>query len=167
MSKNLTEIKPGTGLGSIVFGMTRDQLRNLLGEPDEIEKQSHDENDEDVTESWHYDEIEVSVSFEKIEEDKLCTIAVSSPEVVLNGKHPIGMSAKELEDLLKGMDVKNPVREDWSSADAPDYHSITAEEIEMVFWIEDGEVMDIQWGPFFIDEDTIKWPINGKAAANE
>jgi hypothetical protein len=165
MSKNLTKIIPGTGLGSIVFGMSRDQLRNVLGEPDEVETQSHDDEEEDVTESWHYDEIEVSVSFEKIEGYKLCTIAVSSPEAELEGKHPIGMSADELKDLLKSMDVKNPVHEDWSSADAPDYHSITAEELEMVFWIEDGEVMDIQWGPYFIDEDTIKWPVNGASKA--
>jgi hypothetical protein len=161
MTTQLKEIKPGTGLGNILFGMSREQLKGILGEPEEIESTTHDEAGEDITESWHYDEIEVSVSFEKTEDWKLCTIAVSSPDVVLNGKSPIGLSAKEITDLLKTMDVKSPVTEDWSSADAPDYHSITAEELEMVFWIEDGEVMDIQWGPYFVDEDTIRWPING------
>lgn len=161
MSANLNEIKPGNGLGHILFGMNRDQLRDLLGEPDEIETNTHDDDAEDVTESWHYDEVEVSVSFEKTEDWKLCTIAASSPDVTLEGKEVIGLSANDLTDLLKTLDVKSPLREDWSSADAPDYHSITAEELEMVFWIEDGEVMDVQWGPFFIDEDTIRWPING------
>ncbi len=161
MSTNLSEIKPGTGLGNLLFGMGRTQLRDMLGEPDEIESTTHDDEGEDITESWHYDDLEVSVSFESSEDWRLCTIAVSSPEVSLHGKKPIGMNASELTDLLHSMDVKNPVREDWSSAEAPDYHSITAEELEMVFWIEDGEVMDIQWGPYFMDEDTIRWPLNG------
>lgn len=165
METKLSEIKPGVGLGDILFGMSREQLKKLLGDPDEIESNTHDEEGEDVTESWHYDELEVSVSFEKVEDWKLCTIAVSSPEVKLGNKAPIGLSPNELVDLLKTLDVKKPVHEDWSSADAPDYHSITAEELEMVFWIEDGEVMDIQWGPYFIDEDTIRWPMNGSAVA--
>jgi len=161
MKTELSEIKPGVGLGDFLFGMSKDQVRKLMGEPDEIESNSHDDDDEDITESWHYDEVEVSLGFEKSEDWKLCTIAVSDPDVLLNGKKPIGMSADKITELLRDLDVKKPVKEDWSSAESPDYHSITAEELEMVFWIEDGEVMDIQWGPYFIDEDTIRWPMNG------
>lgn len=156
-----TEIKPGTGFGNILFGMTRDQVKKILGEPEETERNVHDDDEEDVTESWHYDEIEVSLSFEKTEDWKLCTIAVSDPNATIKGKKPIGMSKKDAESLLKSLDVKNPRLEDWSTAEDPDYFSLTAEELEMVFWIEEDEVMDIQWGPYFIDEDTIRWPING------
>lgn len=158
-----SEIKPGTGYGNIFFGMSREQLKNLLGEPDEIESTPHDDEEEDVTESWHYDELEISVSFEKTEDWKLCTVAVSTADATLHGEHPVGMDEASLSALLAKLDVKNPLKEDWSSADAPDYKAITAEELEMVFWLEDGEVMDIQWGPFFIDEDTIRWPSNGTA----
>ncbi len=155
------EIKPGAGFGKILFGMGREQVKKILGEPNEIERNVHDDNEEDVTESWHYDDIEVSLSFEKTEDWKLCTIAVSDPEATINGKKVVGMSTEEVKALLKSLDVKNPTLEDWSTAEDPDYFSLTAEELEMVFWIEGDEVMDIQWGPYFIDEDTIRWPING------
>jgi hypothetical protein len=128
MKTELSEIKPGAGLGAILFGMSREQVRKLMGEPDEIESNSHDDDEDDVTESWHYDDIEVSISFEKIEDWKLCTIAVSDSDAVLNGKKPIGMSADEITEMLLELDVKKPIREDWSSAESPDYHSITAEE---------------------------------------
>lgn len=164
MKANISTIQPGEGLGDIKFGMSREALKRILGEPDEIESTVNDEDDTDITESWHYDNIEVSVSFEKIEGWKLCTIAVSAPEATLKGHKIIGLSKSELTDILKSMGIKNLVLEDWSSDESPDYVSLTSEEQEIVFWLEDDEVMDIQWGPLFIDEDTIKWPMNGHGA---
>jgi hypothetical protein len=161
MSNNLLEITPGEGLGSIKFGMTREQIQTMLGEPDEKESYTHDEQGEDITESWHYDDKEISVSFEKVEGWKLCTIAVSDPACTLDGHNIIGMTREELEDVLEDMGITELIEDDWSTDETPDYISLTCEDQEIVFWIEEGIVMDVQWGPFFIDEDTIRWPLNG------
>jgi len=166
MKANIANITPGEGLGDLKFGMQRADVKALLGEPDEVESQSHDDDDEDITESWHYDEIEVSLSFDKVEDWKLCTIAVSNPEVKMHDKKVIGLSKDGLVEALKKMKITNLSYDDWSSAEMPDSMTITADDDEIVFWIEDGTVMDVQWGPLFIDEDTIKWPINGHLSKN-
>ncbi len=161
MKNNLSQIIPGEGLGDIKFGMSREQIKTMLGEPDEVESYTHDDQGEDITESWHYDEMEISISFEKIEDWKLCTIAVSDPDCTLIGKEVIGITRADLESLLDEMGLTNLAEDDWSSDETPDYVSLTSEDNEMVFWIDAGIVMDVQWGPLFIDEDTIKWPMNG------
>ncbi len=166
MKANITDIVPGIGLGDIKFGMLREDVKSLLGEPDEIESQSHDDDDDDVTESWHYDDIEVSLSFEKAEDWRLCTIAVSNEDATLKGKEIIGLSKDELMETLKKVGITDLTTEDWSSADSPDYFSVTSEDQEIVFWIDSDEVMDVQWGPLFIDEDTISWPVNGHFSEN-
>jgi hypothetical protein len=166
MKANISQIVPGKGLGDIQFGMLREDVQKLLGDPDEVETQVHDEEEEDITEAWHYDELEVSLSFEKVEDWRLCTIAVSNEDATLEGHEIIGLSKSELLEVLKKLGMKELTEEDWSSAEAPDYWSVTSEADEMVFWIEDDVVMDIQWGPLFVDEDTINWPINGHFSEN-
>jgi hypothetical protein len=72
----LKEIKAGIGLDNIKFGMLREDIKNLLGEPDEIDTHT-DNEDEGQTESWHYDDMELSISFEEIDGMRLFSIAVS------------------------------------------------------------------------------------------
>ena len=54
MLKELVEIKPGIGLGFLKFGMSREQVKELLGEPTFIDKYSHSDDLNDETESWEY-----------------------------------------------------------------------------------------------------------------
>ena len=68
MKKALKDIKPGFGLGNLKFGMTRAEVKLMLGEPSFIDKYSHSESEDDLTESWEYDELELSISFDE-EED--------------------------------------------------------------------------------------------------
>ena len=78
MLKELKEIKPGVGLGFLKFGMSRDQVKELLGEPALIDKYSHSDAANDGTESWEYDELFLSISFDEAENWKLMMFSVSS-----------------------------------------------------------------------------------------
>jgi hypothetical protein len=151
------EIKSGEGLGDIKFGMTEDQLIKLIGEPDEIEEYADEDNEDDETETWHYDEFEISVSFDRSVEWRLVNIAVSSPDSTFMGEHLIGLNREELIDKLKDLGLTQLGFEDYSE-EGSDSKMIFAHEVGINFWLEDGELTEIQWGPLFIDDDTIKWP---------
>ena len=68
MKKELKDIKPGIGLGNLKFGMSRAEVKLMLGEPTFVDKYSHSDSDEDLTESWEYEELELSMSFDEDED---------------------------------------------------------------------------------------------------
>jgi len=61
---------------------------------------------------------------------------------------------KELDE----MDLGEWSLEDCSEDDTEDQKVIEIEEKSINFWINDGVLDEIQWTPFFIDDDTIDWP---------
>ena len=148
------DIKLGKGLGDIKFGFLKEKVKTILGEPNETETYSFSEEDEVLTESWHYDELELSLSFNEEDDWRLSTIAVSSDEFLLEGKKIIGLKKDDLIKTLKSLDLK-----DYEENKVSDNEEMISSDIgEVNFWLEDNEVTEIQWGPFFIDEDTINWP---------
>lgn len=155
---NIQEIKLGVGLGEIKFGMTRDQVKAILGEPDDVDQYSDSDIEGDSSESWHYDEREISLSFDEDTDWKLVTIAVSSPDYVLNSKKIIGMHKDEFFAWAEKLQLGDYDEEDWSSEEIPDHTLISYSEQQVNFWFEADELTEIQWGPLFVDEDTIKWP---------
>ncbi len=157
---NTTEIKIGQGLGDIKFGISREKLKAMLGEPDEKESFSlAEDNSGDTTESWHYDEHEFSASFDEEFDWRLVRIAISSPECELNGEKIIGLNKEQLLKKLDKLDFCDLDFEDLSSHDSTNQELVTADEYGMTFWLDNGIVSEIQWEPLFVDEETIRWPI--------
>lgn len=152
MNKELKTIQAGQGLGSIKFGITRDELKKLLGEPDEVDSFSHSEDEDDVTEAWHYDMLELSASFDQMESWRLVTLSVSSPKYLFEGRSLIGLERKELIDVLQSLGLTDLEYEDWSSAESPDHKLIASEEASMNFWLDEGVLSEIQWTPLYSDE---------------
>lgn len=152
MNKELKTIQAGQGLGSIKFGITRDELKKLIGEPDEVDSFSHSEDEDDVTEAWHYDMLELSASFDQMESWRLVTLSVSSPKYVFEGRSLIGLERKELIDVLQSLGLTDLEYEDWSSAESPDHKLIASEEAGMNFWLDEGVLSEIQWTPLYDDE---------------
>ena len=152
------DIKIGTGLGSIKFGCTRDELKNLIGEPSEIDTyNASGEEDEFLTESWHYDEEEFSVSFDEEDNWKLTTIAVSSPEFTLNGIRLIGLSIIEVLNILEDENLGDNELEDLSDKNV-NHKLISFISASLNLWFEDNHLSEIQWGVLWENEDTPIWP---------
>jgi len=150
----MMDIKLGIGLGDIKFGFTREQVLAILGEPDEKETYSYSDSDEDLTEAWHYDDIEISISFNEEDDWRLSTIAISSEESTLGGKKIIGLSKEELLAEIKKLDLT-----DYESRKVSETEELISSDTgEINFWVDDNTITEIQWGPFFLDEDTINWP---------
>lgn len=160
MLKNVQEIVPGVGLGGIKFGMTREEVKVVIGPPDDIENlPGFEEEVNDQLESWHYDEYEFSLVFDAVYEWRLVSIAVSDPYFTLFGEHIIDM---EKEDALKVLEKNNIVIthiEDVSDDENPDLILMESEESGMMIWFQDDMAIEIQFLPGVEDDgETLIWP---------
>jgi hypothetical protein len=158
MKYSLKEIKLGYGLGNLKFGMERTQVKLLLGTPSFIDKYSHSEDPNDLTESWEYDDLGLSLSFDKEEDWKLIMLSVTSNFYELEGIKIIGNSELKVMDTLKSLNFEDLTLEDCSEFDGENHNLIEIEDKSVNFWFKEGVLDEIQWTPFFIDDDTIQWP---------
>lgn len=158
MKVNIKDVKIGIGLGDIEFGCTKEKLKYLLGEPTEKDiYNASGEEDGYMTESWHYDEQEFSVSFDEEDNWKLTTISSSSEVTLFKGKSLIGKSMDEVLELLADEDLGENELEDLSDEEVSQ-KLITFLASSLNLWFEDDELTEIQWGVLWSDEDTPIWP---------
>ncbi|MBL4592888.1 MAG: hypothetical protein JKX68_03620 [Flavobacteriales bacterium] len=158
MKVNITDITIGNGLGDIQFGCTKEKLKHLIGEADEIDSyNASGEEDGYLTESWHYDEHEFSVSFDEEDNWKLTTISISSPDCLFNGNKLIGKEIDEVLQLLENEDLGDNELEDLSDGEI-DQKLISFLPASLNLWFENGKLSEIQWGVLWSDEDTPRWP---------
>ncbi len=158
MKVNITDIKIGHGLGDITFGDNKEKIKHLLGEPTEADTfNASGEEDGYLTEAWHFDEDEFSLSFDEEDNWKLTTISISSPEASFNGNQLIG---KEMDDVLQFFD-KEELGEnelDDLSDEGVDQKLVSFIRASLNLWFEDGKLSEVQWGVLWSDEDTPSWP---------
>lgn len=151
--EKFTVITPGQGIGKLHFGLKKNQVEELLGEPDEIEPAE----DQDHLEYWHYDTLGMSLVFDAIEKMRLTTIVSANDESTLYGEKVIDMGRDRLIELLRKKGHKNlTFTEDFD--EGARLETVECDEIEMLIWLRDGYVTEVQFGPFFLDEDTVNWP---------
>ncbi len=159
MKEELKEIKPTEGLGQLRFGMTRDEVRELLGEPNEIDTYSFSgKDDEDLSESWHYDDLDLSMSFDQDDDWRLITLAVSSSYYQIKGRALVNLMRDDLVDALHELGIDNLETDDEEVLEMPNHQLMASENLFMNFWLEDNRLKEIQWSPVFSDDDHIEWP---------
>ncbi|KAA3635679.1 MAG: hypothetical protein DWQ02_09550 [Bacteroidetes bacterium] len=151
-------IKPGIGVGDLSFGMSRDQVVETLGQPTEKESFADpDQEHEDLEEIWHYDELELSASFEAANDWVLVSLSVSGEEYRLEGTPIIGLTKDGLTAVLNDMDFGEVEYEDHSSLENPSQELIASTLFGMNFWLENGKVTEIQWNPMLMEEGELDW----------
>ena len=157
MKENLKEIRIGKGLGTLTFGNTRQQVKAMLGEPTDIEKYSLSDTDDDSTESWHYDELDLSLSFDEENDWKLSSIAVSNEEYTLEG---ISLIGRKKPDVLAEFEKRQwgaPEEDEEIREDDPNNCLMHIDKSSMSLWFENDELTELQIGPFY-KNDGILWP---------
>ncbi len=160
MQKNIKEIIPGSGLGAIKFGMTRDEVIKIAGKPDDVENlPGFEEEISDTLESWHYDEYEFSLVFDGDYEWRLVSIAVSDPYFTYNGVSIVGMDKQDVMDMLEKNNIEISGMEDVSDEENPNLELVESDEEGIMIWFENGEAIEIQILPD-VEEDgeTLIWP---------
>ncbi|MEO9485485.1 MAG: hypothetical protein ABJG47_18640 [Ekhidna sp.] len=158
MEKVHVDILPGVGLGKLKFGMSRDDVKAVLGAPDHQEITHYGDDADDQSDAWEYHPLRLDLSFEEAEDWKLVIISVSSEDYQLKGSSLIGLNTDELMEELDMLGIKELEIEDMSSEDHPDQKLIASEELGLNFWLHQDILEEIQWGPQFLDDETIQWP---------
>lgn len=157
-NQNINLIIEGEGLGDLKFGLFKDDVKLILGQPNEIVEYSYTNSDEDLTESWHYDELDLSIGFDEEDDWRLVTIAISSSNFKFRDFSPIGLSKDELTKKFDELNINDLEYEDWSSEESPSHELLTSDLLGINFWFDDNRLSEVQWGPHFIDDENIKWP---------
>ena len=80
------EIILGTGMGPLRFGATMDEVRTLVGEPEEIEESDDDAEFEHKEWIYHEDEYLVSLYFDREDDFRLSCIETDNPNMRLFGE---------------------------------------------------------------------------------
>jgi len=153
MKEKSKNIEPGKGLGSIQFGMTREEVKKITGKPDEIENYQHNDIKGEKAEAWHFDDPEISLAFEEFNDWKLSSIAISSLDFLLEGKKLMGLGKEEVLSMLKKMSLGKIEQEDCSSDESPDLYLLSVEDAGLNLWFDENVLTEIQWSQIWFDED--------------
>ena len=154
MSNDLKKILIGEGLGEIRFGMTRNEVKKILGEPDEIEEIPFSDEEDDAIESWHYDEYEFSLSFEKLMDNRLASIALSALDATLNGEIIIDTTRDEVVKIIEKMNPGSFDEETIEEDSDTTVKLLNFYESGLSLWFENDYLTEAQWGLIENDEDS-------------
>ncbi len=156
------EIKPLIGFDNIKFGMTMSEVKDIMGKPDSIEEdQNYTDNEdekEDLTTVFYYDELDISMSFDKEENYRLTEVSFEGDQFGL-GDLRVGMSKEEAFSAAADAGL-GECEEDYlgEDADSDNMELYTYEAKNVSLWFADDLLDTIQIGPGMIDDDTIAWP---------
>ena len=146
------DIRLGKGLGKIKFGLTMEEVEELIGEPEEVEES--DEDDEFEHQAWNYWEEGYSLYFDKEDDYRLSCIETANREVQIWGDRVFEMSKEQILQLFADNDITGPEEEETETGETR--VSFEREMIDMYF--DDDQLIDINFGVFINDNLEVLWP---------
>ncbi|MBB6609574.1 hypothetical protein H7F15_00855 [Pontibacter sp. Tf4] len=146
------DIRLGKGLGKIKFGLTRDEVEELIGEPEEVEES--DEDDEFEHEAWNYWEDGYSLYFDKEDDYRLSCIETANREVQLWDERIFEMSQDQLKALFADHDITNPEVEEMEGGEI----RISYEKEMIDLYFDEDQLIAVNFGVFIDDNLEVKWP---------
>ena len=148
------EIKLGIGLGEIKFGISEDNLKNILGTPYGFEENEYKKGLGFVR-MYYYSDFRLTFCFESKHNYRLTDIFVSEKGHLLNGVDLFGMNMQLVEKHLKELQLGDSKLEEIMSDD----FFIDFREDNIRFHFETEKLSDIQFGCDYLDDETPIWPI--------
>ena len=113
------EIIPGVGFEQVKIGMSTEQLKQVLGDPDEIENLD-DEFFDDVCEAiWHYNQFYIYPVID-MDEDMVVSVLCDHPDLALNKVKLMKMKIPELKKHLENCGAKT-IEADEDCIECPGY----------------------------------------------
>lgn len=127
------------GIGELLFGMSVDDVKHLLGEPTEIENIDNGMDEETLV--LHYDELGLTLFFEG-EPRLLNCIDTDNEETVLFGQKVYEMQEKEVAHLMVANNyfAEDIETESWGE------RRVSFSEANVDFFFEDDELVSIVFG---------------------
>jgi len=136
-------ILPKIGVDKIRLGMNKTQIKDVLGEPDEIENELNDQ-------CWLYEQ-GLELSFKKDDLHLLGLVTVTSTSAQLDSEYIIGLNEVELIECFPYLVLEHDFEEN-----GKDY--VSAEK-ELSVWVSDGIVVNVTIFPEYEETGEIPlWP---------
>jgi hypothetical protein len=146
------EIILGTGMGPLRFGATMDEVRALMGEPEEIEES--EEEDEFEHQAWNYLEEGYSLYFDREDDYRLSCIETDHPGMRLFGELIHGQSPEQIQELMRkhGLEASEVEKMDTGETRV----SYEKEMIDLYF--DEDELQFVNFGVFISEDLDVQWP---------
>jgi hypothetical protein len=151
------EIVLGRGIGEILLGLPKQELADILGEPNEIEYPEDPEKTD--RETWCYDVIKCSFSFDPDHDDRLVEILVENGYFHIGKKIRVGIKKEDLLKFGKELQFGKCVIEDRRSDEYPSHELIFYEQVGLHLWLDRGILSAIQISPLVNEHGRIIWPL--------
>ena len=151
------EIILGKGISNIYFGYSMDQVKAIMGEPEEIEES--DEDDEFEHKAFNYWEQGYSFFFDREDDYRLSCIQTENNQVKLFNTNMFQISSQEVKDILQKHEVVDYETEKLETGEIR--WSFEKEMLDLYF--EDDKLIAINFGVFINDDLEVQWPPEGNA----
>ena len=146
------EIILGRGMGPLKFGASMDEVRELMGEPEEIEESEDD--DEFEHQAWNYLEEGYSLYFDREDDYRLSCIETDYAGMRLFGETIHGLSVAQVQDLMRRNDVEDAEEERMDSGEVR--LSYEKEMIDLYF--DEDQLQFVNFGVFINEDLEVQWP---------
>ena len=136
------EIVLGQGIGTILFGITKEELIEILGEPDEIDMPDNSKGYH--WESYQYNAIKCSFSFDQDREGRLVEISVENGYFRIAKHIRVGLKKEDLLNSSLAQKFGKYIIEDMRSEELPTHEVISIAQVGLNLWLDDGKISTIQ-----------------------
>jgi hypothetical protein len=150
------EIEPGRGIGTLLFGIAKNELDAMLGPPDDIE--FAEEPGRERWETQLYSAIRCSFSFDPGEGNRLVAILVENGYFHIGKKIRVGLGRDDLLAVASVMKLGDPVTGARITEELLPEESIAYGDSGLEFILESGKISAIILVPLKDDKGKIIWP---------
>ena len=146
-------ILPLVGIDGVCLGLTKEEVLEILGEPDERFRPDDVDERGGGNEEWGYKQAGLELAFSSDEVGFLIAISVLNPEAILKGRRIIGIEEQYLLKLLKQIGIMPTVLGDeFPDVDAKDY---VCDQYGLSFWVQAGKVAAVTVIPEYDEEQVV------------
>ena len=150
------EIKLGKGFDKVKLGMTRDQITELFGPPEETEEFNYADGDHSI--SYYYNNLGFDLTFESDNDYLLSYLSVHKKKFHILDKIKIGMNKDQMLKAVKELGFSQPEKEDLTDTDLPNQELFSFDKENINLWFVDDILDEIEIGPYWKDDETPIWP---------
>jgi len=143
------DIKPGIGFDDIKFGMSRNKILDILGNPDRIVTDENDEFEQRL--EWY--ELKIRLTFQLDENDRFTYLTSKNEQTEYGGQKIIGLDINEAKDKLFAELIS-----DWEFEDYQLFEIHFNEKLWLTLRSEFEKVMEFEMGVPFKNENEYEWP---------
>lgn len=146
------EIKPRIGFENIKFGMLRDEIIAILGEPSEVLEDIYDEGEFRLI--WN--DLKLRLSFQN--DNRFIYFASKNPDLKFNGQTFMDKDIEEMKKEVFGALISNSESSEWEVEDYDTFKTHFIEDIFLTLHSEYGKVSDFELGVPFKNEIEFDFP---------